>query len=232
LDKNGPEYQVGLAEIVGIAGDVRERLNLDASPVMYQLPSQIPAADLALLNSYERTTLLVRARPGIPVMSIGKSVESLLLANYDLPAVAVRPMSEVSLASTARQNFTLLLLAIFAALALLLAVIGVYGVMSYAVEQRTQEIGIRAALGANSRDTLRLFLVQAMQIAVVGVASGLAGATILTRFLASQLFAVHPLDPLTFVVAPLVLLTVAVFAAFLPALRAARLDPLRALRHE
>jgi ABC-type antimicrobial peptide transport system permease subunit len=110
--------------------------------------------------------------------------------------------------------------------------VGIYGVMSYAVEQRTHEIGIRTALGANQRDTSLLILRQALRIAIVGVVSGTLGAALLTRFLATQLFAVRPLDPLTFVTVPVILLATALAAAYVPALKAARVEPITAWRHE
>ena len=141
-------------------------------------------------------------------------------------------MEQVSLDSTARQNFNLLLLSVFAIIALLLAIVGIYGVMSYSVEQRTHEIGIRTALGANRRDTLRLVLIQALRMALVGIAGGIAAAAALTRLLTAQLFAVRPLDPVTFIIVPVVLLATALAAAYVPALRAARVDPMMALRHE
>ena len=228
----GPAYQVGLAQIVGVVGDVRERLFFDPSPIMYQTPSQIPNADIALLNGYEPAALLVRTAAGVAPTSLRQAVQQVLLADHNLAPLSVRTMDQVSLDSTARQNFNLLLLGLFAVLALLLAVVGIYGVMSHSVEQRTHEIGIRTALGANRRDMLRLVLAQALRMALVGIGSGLFGAALLTRLLAAQLFAVRPLDPLTFIAAPPILLIVALAAAFLPAQRAARLDPLRALRHE
>jgi predicted permease len=228
----GPSYQIGLTEIVGVVGDVRERLHLDPSPVMYLPPSQIPNADMALLNAFEHTALLLRTRPGLAPMTIGQPVQNMLLATHDLPAVSIRTMEQVSLASTARQNFSLVLLGLFAGIALLLAIVGIYGVTSYAVEQRTHEIGIRTALGANRSDTLQLILVQALRIAIVGVAAGVAGAGLLTRLLAAQLFAVRPLDPLTFIIVPVILVATALAAAYVPALRAARVDPMMALRHE
>ena len=144
----------------------------------------------------------------------------------------IRTMEQASLDSTARQNFNLLLLGLFAAIALLLAAMGIYGVMSYSVEQRTHEIGIRTALGATRRDTLNLVLFQALRITMVGLAAGIAAAFGLTRLLNAQLFGVKPSDPLTFTAVPLILLLVALAAACIPALRASRVDPLVALRHE
>jgi ABC-type antimicrobial peptide transport system permease subunit len=155
-----------------------------------------------------------------------------LLAADRLPVAKVRTMEQASLDSTARQNFNLLLLGLFAAMALLLAAMGIYGVMSYSVEQRTHEIGIRTALGASRRDTLNLVLFQALRMTMAGLAAGVAAAFGLTRLLHAQLFGVQPSDPLTFTAVPLILLVVALAAACVPALRASRVDPLVALRHE
>jgi putative ABC transport system permease protein len=144
----------------------------------------------------------------------------------------MRTMEQVSLDSTARQNFNLLLLSAFAAIALLLAIVGIYGMMSYTVEQRTHEIGIRTALGANQRDTLSLVFTQALRIALVGIVGGVVASAALTRLLTAQLFAVRPLDPLTFITVPPILLATALAAAYAPALKAARVDPMVALRHD
>jgi len=228
----GPAYQVGLTEIVGVAGDVRERLNVDPQPVMYQSPSQIPDADMALLNGYEAAGILIRTRPGVAPMSVSRAARQALLAGHQLPVSKVRTMEQASVDSTARQNFNLLLLGLFAAIALLLAAVGIYGVMSYSVEQRTREIGIRAALGADRSHTLRLVLLQALRMTVAGVAAGIAASFGLTRLLSAQLFNVKSSDPLTFAAVPVILFVVALGAACIPALRATRIDPMTALRHE
>jgi putative ABC transport system permease protein len=165
-------------------------------------------------------------------MSVSPAVSNALLAGAQLPATKPRTMSQLSLDSTARQNFNLLLVSIFASIALLLAAVGIYGVMSYNVEQRTHEIGIRSALGASRRDTVILLVVQALRMTLTGVAAGMAASFGLTRLLRTQLFGVEPSDPLTFAVVPLILLAVAMAAVYVPTLRAARIDPLIALRHE
>jgi putative ABC transport system permease protein len=149
-----------------------------------------------------------------------------------LPVTKIRTMEQVSRDSTARQNFNVLLLGTFAVVAMLLAVVGIYGVMSYGVEQRTQEIGIRAALGANPSHTLRLVLSQASRMSLAGIGWGIAASFWLTHLISAQLFGVTPSDPLTFVAAPIILFAVALLAACIPALRATRIDPLTALRHE
>jgi predicted permease len=229
----GSGYQVGLTEIVGVVGDVRERLDeVDPQSVMYQTHSQIPDADMALVNGYEPGAVLVRTQPGVIPSSTTQAVQQALLTGDQLAATKVRTVEQLGLDSTARQNFSLLLLGTFAAIALLLAVVGIYGVTSYSVEQRTREIGIRAALGANRGSILSLVLRQALRLALVGIAAGVAASFALTRLLSAQLFKVKPLDPLTFAAVPLILLGVALAAACLPARRAARVDPLVALRHD
>ena len=228
----GPDYEAGVTEIVGVAGDVRWRLDVDAAPIMYQAPNQVLDGAMALVNRLQPGGVLIRTWPGVAPMSVSQAVQQALLAADRLPAARIRTMEQVSLDSTARQNFNLLLLGLFAAIALLLAAVGIYGVMSYSVEQRTREIGIRAALGASRRDTLNLVLLQALRMTLAGIAAGVAASFGLTRLLSAQLFGVKPADPLTFTAVPLILLVVALAAACIPALRASRVDPLVALRHE
>jgi hypothetical protein len=228
----GPDYEAGVTEIVGVAGDVRWRLDVDAAPIMYQAPYQVLDGAMALVNRLQPGGVLIRTWPGVAPMSVSQAVQQTLLAADRLPAARIRTMEQVSLDSTARQNFNLLLLGLFAAIALLLAAVGIYGVMSYSVEQRTREIGIRAALGASRRDTLNLVLLQALRMTLAGIAAGVAASFGLTRLLSAQLFGVKPADPLTFTAVPLILLVVALAAACIPALRASRVDPLVALRHE
>ena len=134
--------------------------------------------------------------------------------------------------SLARENFNMLLLAIFAGIALLLAAIGVYGLMSYAVEQRTQEIGIRVALGADRSDVMRLIVAQGARLAAIGVALGLASAYGLTRVLASLLFGVKAADPATFAAVGATVALIALIATYVPARRAAAVEAAHALRHQ
>ena len=141
-------------------------------------------------------------------------------------------MTEVVVESTARQDFNMLLLTIFGATALILAAIGIYGLMAYSVQQRTQEMGIRMALGADRAHIRGLVVWQGMRLAIVGVVLGIAAAFGLTRLLASFLFGVKAWDPLVFVTVPLILTAVALFAVWFPATRASRLDPQQALRIE
>jgi putative ABC transport system permease protein len=141
-------------------------------------------------------------------------------------------MEQVIAESTTRQNFNTLLLTVFASIALLLAAVGIYGLMSYAVEQRTQEIGIRMALGANQTKIMRLILGHGMRLALIGTALGLAAAYGLTRLLSKFLYGVKPGDPLAFSIVGLTLVVVTLLAAFVPTRRAMQVDPIVALRQE
>ena len=152
--------------------------------------------------------------------------------NPELPVFGVRTMNQLLASSMARRRFALALMGIFAALALFLAAMGIYGLRAYAVSQRTQELGLRIALGAQRRDIALLTLRPGMMLTLAGLAIGIAGAAILTRWMASLLFGVSPTDALTFVGVPLILGTVALAACYIPARRAMKVDPIVALRYE
>lgn len=141
-------------------------------------------------------------------------------------------MDEVAAQSTARTRFNMLLMSIFGGSALLLAATGIYGLMAYSVQQRVQEIGIRIALGAATGDVRNMVISQGMRLALIGAGIGIVLAFGLSRFIASFLFGVKAWDPIVFITVPILLSTVALFAVWLPALRASRIDPIDALRHE
>jgi len=162
-------------------------------------------------------------------MAVRREISAL---DKDVPIFNVKTMKEVLYESVARERFTVLLLAIFAAVALILSAVGIYGVMSYAVTQRTHEIGIRMALGASVSDVLGLVVRQGIKLALGGVGLGVAGAFALTRLIEKLLFGVGATDPLTFTVISLLLTFVALLACWLPARRAAKVDPMIALRYE
>jgi len=149
-----------------------------------------------------------------------------------IPVSDVHTMDELMAVSLAQQHFNMLLLGLFAALALLLAAVGIYGMMAYRVGQRMHELGLHIALGAQRRDVLRLVLGDVAQLASLGIAIGVAGAFALTRLMTSLLFEVKPTDPATFAIVAIVLAIVALAASYVPARRAMRVDPMVALRHE
>jgi ABC-type antimicrobial peptide transport system permease subunit len=167
-----------------------------------------------------------------PGQLIPALTEQLRLASHGFPVAHIRTMDEVMGRSTPHESFNMLLLSIFGVVALVLAAIGIYGLMAYSVQQRTQEIGIRMALGADRSTIRKLVVWQGMRLALVGVVVGLAAAFGLTRLIASFLFEVKPWDPAVFITVPLLLSAVALFAVWLPALRASKLNPMEALRTE
>jgi ABC-type antimicrobial peptide transport system permease subunit len=154
------------------------------------------------------------------------------MASGGLPVAHIRSMEQVRGESTSRTDFNMTLLVIFASVALLLAAIGIYGLMAYSVQQRTHEIGIRMALGASAHDVLKLVVRQGMALALAGVFIGVAAAVGLTRLLASLLYGVSPRDPIVMTSVPLLLIAVALAATYIPARRASRVDPVVSLRYE
>jgi ABC-type antimicrobial peptide transport system permease subunit len=150
----------------------------------------------------------------------------------NLPVAELHTLDHYYMRSMARTSFTLVMLSLAGGMALLLGIVGLYGVIAYSVSQRTHEFGIRMALGAQKRDVLKLILTQGMSLTLIGVGIGIAGAFALTHFLSSLLYGVKPDDPLTFAAVALLLIVVAFFAGYIPARRAAKVDPMIALRYE
>jgi putative ABC transport system permease protein len=213
--------------VVGIVGDTKQySLDETPSPSMYLPYAQAPATFLM-----QDITLVLRtgADPRSLVTAARRAVQAV---DPDLPVFDVASMEQLVYRSVSTPRFNTALLGVFAALALVLAAVGIYGVMSYAVVQRTHEIGVRVALGARAGDILRQVVRQGMLPAVVGIAIGTAGAWAVTRFLSSLLFGVRPTDPMTFTLVPLLLATVALVACLIPARRATKVDPVVALRYE
>jgi putative ABC transport system permease protein len=228
----GPEFEEPAREVVGIVGNVRENGLKDSDQgVMYVPASQVTDGLTQLANKVLPLSWVVRTtqEPTALSAAIQKEFRSV---DGQLPVSKFRSMEQVISESTARQDFNMTLLTIFAATALLLAALGIYGLMSYSVEQRTQEIGIRVALGASGGDMLRMVLRRGLLLAAIGLAVGLAAAFGLTRLLSSLLFGVKASDPLAFGAVVLTLAAVAWVAIYIPARRATRIDPLIALRYE
>ena len=210
-------------QIIGVVGDVRVRaLNRDPLPNMYFTGSRIPLP----LSAW-----VIRTR--VAPMSLSSAIQNELReASGGLPVANVRTMEAILSRSTAAENFNARVLTIFGCSALLLAAIGIYGLMAYSVKHRAQEIGIRLALGAESSHIRKMVVFQGLRPALAGVVCGLAAAFGLTRLIASFLFGVKPWDPLVFFVVPVILVVVALVAVWLPAMRASRVDPIHALRYE
>jgi putative ABC transport system permease protein len=211
--------------IVGVVGDVKHfGLDLPELPALY---SPYPQAD-----PWKRWMSLVARTQADEGTAAAALKQQIWKIDSQLPLTKVKTMNEVAATSFAARRFNMLLLTVFAGLALLLAAVGIYGVMSYAVTQRTQEIGIRMALGARAADVLKLVIRNGMTLTLLGVAIGIAGAVALTRLLTTLLFGVTPTDKATFVVVALLLMAIALLACYLPARRATKVDPLVALRYE
>ena len=221
-----PDQQVPTMEIVGVVGDVRPGLGIDPQAEMY-LPYR--QADL-VLPVFQLSVVMRTA--GDPTLQTSALRSALAEIDPNQPLVRVRTMEENMATTVAQPRFRAWLIGIFAALALVLAAVGVYGVMSYTVTQRTSEIGVRVTMGAQPQDVFRIIVGESLRFALVGVGIGLVTALALTRLLRSFLFGISAYDPLTFVGVSLLLLLVAAAASFFPARRATLVDPLVALRYE
>jgi len=209
--------------VIGVVGNASQ-VNLDSEPYpqMYEVYSQNPARGAALV-----------ARTASDPMSMISAVRAEVSAiDRDQPLYNVRTMEQVLADSVSHQRFNMLLISIFSAVALVLAGVGIYGVISYSVSHRSHEIGIRMALGAMRMDILRMVIKHGLKLALVGVGIGLVVAFVLTRVMSSLLYGVSAIDPLTFAVGTIVLIGVAIMACYIPARRATRVDPITALRGE
>jgi putative ABC transport system permease protein len=213
----------GWFEIIGVVGDTKMvSIEEQIRPAIYYPYSRTP---------YTFETVVVRTA-GSPFGVTSSLIQAVRQLDAELPVSNMRPMTEVIARSLAQRRVVMALLAVFAAIALLLAAVGIYGVMAYMVSQRTQEIGIRMALGANRGGVIAMVFTHALRLAGIGLVCGLVAALALTGLLRAMLFDVRATDPLTFGLVAAALLAVASFAALLPALRATRIDPLTALRTE
>jgi putative ABC transport system permease protein len=219
-----PQTPDDWCQVVGVAHDVRQReLASEPNPLMYLTYAQA---------GFFAPRYLVVKTEGDPLALAGTVRKTVWEVDGDQPVSNVSTMEGVLSESIARQRFSTLLFGIFAGVALVLAAVGIYGVMSYSMAQRTREIGIRMALGAQRRDVLKLAVGQGLRLVAVGVAVGLAGALALSRVMTSLLYGVSATDPATLATISLVLVAVALLASYIPARRATKVDPLIALRYE
>jgi putative ABC transport system permease protein len=209
--------------IVGVVGDIKsDGFDAPSVPHIY-----VPLGQFAPVNA----VVFLRSKGNVE--HLGEAVrQEVAKVDSNVPVHSISSMDQIIARSVADRRFALELLGVFAAVALLLAAIGIYGVMAYSFSQRTHEVGIRIALGAQRLDILRMALGEGMRLVVIGLASGLVGAAIVTRFFRSMLFDVVPADPITFLSVSAMLAGVALFACYIPARRAIHVDPLVALRHE
>jgi ABC-type antimicrobial peptide transport system permease subunit len=228
----GPEFEEPPREIIGIVGDTREQgLDNKPNPSMYVPVAQLTNGVTKLNNGFISASWVIRT--SVEPFSLSKQIqEELRTASGGLPVARIRSLELIRGESTAGSNFNLTLLVIFASVALLLAAIGIYGLMAYSVQQRTQEIGIRMALGASSQEVRKMVVKQGMVLALAGVIIGLAAALGLTRLMTSLLYGVTPRDPMAMTSVAVLLTGVAVAATYLPARRASKVDPVISLRYE
>jgi len=208
-------------EVIGVVGDTRETLDKDPGHQMY-----VPYAQDATWGSL---SLVVRTS-GEPAALTGSVREAIRSVDKAVPTYNLKTMNDVVYTSAAARRVPMLLLSVLAGAAMLLAMLGIYGVTAYYVTQRTHEIGVRMALGAQIVDVLKLVLKRAMLLAIVGIVIGTAGAVAVTRYMTTLLFGVQPIDVVTFVAVGVVLALVVLVACIVPARRAAKIDPLEALR--
>jgi putative ABC transport system permease protein len=228
----GPEFDGDPPrQIVGIVGDTRYAVDRDPGPTTYIPEAQVLDGENALGLRILPLAWVIRTR--VDPYSLSTAIQDQLRqASGGFPVGNIRSMDEVVVRSTARQNFNMVLMSVFAASALLLAAIGIYGLMAYSVQQRLQEIGIRMALGAQSKTVRTMVIMQGMRLALMGVIVGVAAAFGLARLMGSFLFSVRPWDPAAFITVPIVLVAVALIATWVPGVRASRVNPIEALRHE
>jgi len=228
----GPNFAEGPREIVGVIGDVKEGgLGNPAPEEMYIPLAQVKDSFMTLNNTIIPMTWVVKT--SVSPLTLAAAVRKQVLeADGQLAIAHERSLDQVVSEATARQSFNMTLLSVFAGIAVLLSAIGIYGMMSYSVQQRSQEIGIRMALGAQDRDVLRMVVRQGMSLAGLGIAIGLAGALGFSRLLTTLLFGVKPNDPITFASVGVALALIALLACWIPGRRATRVDPLSALRYE
>ena len=221
------------SEVIGVIQDVRENGVQERAPeIVYWPPMMNNLFGPSSLGAIRTVTFVVRSDRAGTESFLNQVQQAVWSVNSNLPVASVRTMQEVYGESLARTSFTLVMLGIAGGMALVLGIIGIYGVISYAVSQRTREIGIRLALGAQQSELRRMFVRYGLVLAGIGVVVGLGAAVVLMRLMKSLLFGISPLDPLTYAAVPLILVMAAVLASYLPARRASAVDPVEALKAE
>ena len=220
-----------LCEVVGVVGDVKSYMDKPAEPTTFIPAAQAKLGTSNLFEGWFPRSIVVRTA-GNPLILTQALRETLATADPLVPTGAVRSMDQVLSHSLALRSFMMLLLSIFGGLALVLASVGIYGVISFAVSQRTREIGVRMALGARPQDVLRMILTEGLKLVAVGVVLGVAAALLLTTLLQDMVYGVSMRDPLIFLLVNLLMVAVSLAACYVPARRAMRVDPLVALRYE
>jgi len=220
-----------LCEVVGVVGSVKSYMDKPAEPTTFIPAGQAKSGTSRLFEGWFPRSIVVRTM-GNPLILSQALREALAEADPLVPTGAVRSMDQVLSHSLALRSFMMLLLSIFGGLALVLASVGIYGVISFAVSQRTREIGVRMALGAKPADVLRMILAEGLKLVAVGVVLGVAAALMLTRLLEGMVYGVSMRDPLIFLLVNLLMVAVSLAACYVPARRAMRVDPLVALRYE
>lgn len=221
-------------EVVGVTQDVRENGVLEKSPEIVYWPTLSYASfgPSPTPSAMRTVTFAIRSNRAGTQNFLNQVRQAVWSVNASLPVASVRAMQEIYDQSLARPSFTLVMLAIAGAMALVLGIVGIYGVIAYAVSERRREIGIRVALGAQQGELLRMFVRYALGLAAIGVVIGLAAAAGLMRLMQSVLFGISPLDPPTYVSVAVVLVFAAMLASYLPARRAASVDPVETLKAE
>jgi predicted permease len=218
--------------VIGVARDVRHNGVDEKAPEIIYWPAmlQSPYTRKPTIDGPRSATFVVRSNRAGSEALVADIQRSVWSVNANLPVANPATMQDIYAKSMARTSFTLAMLAIAGSMALLLGIIGIYGVISYAVSQRTREIGIRLALGAQKSELKWMFVRSALVLTATGVAIGVVAAAVLTQSIKSLLFGISPLDPLTYVAVPLVLCAAAILASYVPARRAASVNPVQALR--
>ncbi|HVU48862.1 MAG TPA: ABC transporter permease [Terracidiphilus sp.] len=228
----GPAFAEGPRQVIGIVGDTHDGgPGREPFPIMYIPLAQMPDLETALNSRVAPLWWIIRTEPD-PRTLVTSMTSALRDASGGLPVAHIRTMEEIEARNIARQRFNMLLLTVFGSAGLLMAALGVYGVMSYSVQQRTQELGVRMALGAQTWNLRNMVIAQGMVLTLIGVIIGTGGALWLSRFLRSFLFEVKALDPIAFFTTPLLVLGIALISVWGPAMRATRVDPMAALRNE